>query len=148
MLDNGPLFARRYVQRPLKCQRKYEPIHYDNDIKIVDKFAAYDAATDTVSVVTGWEVADPQQLELYNVSVQIITPEWENVRQARDRHLYDDILKWHVEELSTVNLPAGDYRAVVILYDRYKSSAKVRGIDLTSGEAGTILPALHFTIEE
>ena len=53
-----------------------------------------------------------------------------------------------VVELSTANLPAGDYRAVVILYDRFKSSAKVRGIDLTSGEAGAILPVLHFTIEE
>ena len=148
VLDKGLLFVQRYVQRPLKCQREYEPIHYDIEIKIVDKFAAYDAATDTVSVVTGWEVTDPQQLDLYNVSVQIITPDWENVRQARDRHLYDDILKWYVVELSTANLPAGDYRAVVILYDRFKSSAKVRGIDLTSGEAGAILPVLHFTIEE
>ncbi len=64
-----------------------------------------------------------------------------------DRHLYDDVLKWYVAELSTAALPPGDYRVVVILYDRY-SGAKVSGTDLTSGEVGTILPILHFTVEQ
>ena len=69
------------------------------------------------------------------------------VRQARDRHLYNKILKWYVTELSTTGLPPGEYRVVVILYDRYNSSSKVAGVDATTGEVGTILPILHFTIE-
>ena len=85
-----------------------------------------------VRVVTGWEVADESQLEEYNVSIQIITPEWVNVRQASDRHLYHEVLKWYVVEMPTSGLPPGDYRVVVILYDRYKSSAKVNGTDATT----------------
>ena len=147
VLDEPSLFVQRYVYHSLDCNRKYEPIHYDNGVTIVDKFAEYDAEQNTVRVVTGWEVADESQLEEYNVSIQIITPEWTNVRQAGDRHLYHDVLKWYVVEMTTADLPPGDYRAVVILYDRYQSSAKVNGTDATTGEVGTILPVLHFTID-
>ena len=148
VVDVGEVFVERYVHRMLDCNRKYEPIHYDNGVTIVDKFADYDAEQNTVRVVTGWEVADESQLEEYNVSIQIITPEWANVRQAGDRHLYHDVLKWYVVEMPTAGLPPGDYRAVVILYDRYQSSAKVNGTDATTGEVGTILPVLHFTIDK
>ena len=147
VLDGPEIFARRYVYRALTCEREYQPIHYDNGIKIVDKFAEYDPQAETLRIVTGWEVAHPRQLQDYNVSLQIITPDWQNLRQGRDRHLYDEVLKWHVVELSTADLPPGEYRAVVILYDRYRSSNKVQGVDLNSGEAGTILPVHHFTIE-
>lgn len=147
VLDGPEIFARRYVYRALTCEREYQPIHYDNGIKIVDKFAEYDPQAETLRIVTGWEVAHRQQLQDYNVSLQIITPDWQNLRQGRDRHLYDEVLKWHVVELSTADLPPGDYRAVVILYDRYRSSNKVQGVDLNSGEAGTILPVHHFSIE-
>lgn len=148
VLDNDHLLVRRYIYRALTCGRAYQPIHYDNGIKIVDKFAEYSAEADSLHVVTGWEVAERQQLEAYNVSIQILTPAWENVAQAPDRHLYDDVLKWYVVELPAGHLPPGDYRAVVILYDRYSGSAKVTGVDRTTGETGSILPLLHFTIEE
>ncbi len=147
VLDGPRFFARRYVHRALSCEREYQPIHYDNGIRIVDKFAEYHPDEETLRIVTGWEVAHPRQLQSYNVSLQIITPDWQNVRQGRDRHLYDEVLKWHVVDLSTAALPPGEYRAVVILYDRYHSSAKVHGVDLNSGGAGTILPVHHFSIE-
>lgn len=148
VVDQADMFVQRYVYPSLACDRKYQPIHYENGIRIVDKFADYNSVRDALSVVTGWEVADEAQLDEYNISIQIITPDWQNVRQAYDRHLHDDILKWYVEDIPTTGLPAGDYRVVVILYDRNRSSAKASGVDLTSGEAGTILPILHFTIEE
>ena len=147
VLDSPQLYAQRYVHRALTCEREYQPIHYDNGIKIVDKFAEYQPEEEMLRIVTGWEVAHPRQLQEYNISLQIITPEWQNLRQGRDRHLYDEVLKWHVVELSTADLPPGDYRAVAILYDRYRSSAKVPGLDMNSGEAGTILPVHHFSIE-
>ena len=147
LVNQDDVFIQRYVYRTLTCDRAYQPIRYDNGITIVDKFADYDAENKSVRVVTGWEVADEAQLEQFNVSIQIITSDWQNVRQPGDRHLYDDILKWYVVETSTDGLPPGDYRAVVILYDRY-SGGKVNGVDETTGEAGTILPILFFSVKE
>ncbi len=148
VLDEPDLRVQRFVDRALTCERVYQPIQYENGIRIVDKFADHDRDKNVIRVVTGWEVAEREQLELFNVSVQIITADWQNLRQAPDRHLYDDVLKWYVVELSTADLPAGDYRVVVIVYDRYRSSAKLNGADLTTGEAGTILPVYHFTVAE
>lgn len=148
LVDSDDLVAQRFVYKTLACNRDYQPIHYDNGIRIIDKFANVDSDRQTVHVVTGWEVADEAQLEEYNVSIQILTPDWQMVRQARDRHLHNNILKWYWTDISTAGLPPGDYRVVVILYDRYKSSSKVSGRDLNTGEVGTILPILDFNIEE
>ncbi len=148
VLDEPELKAQRFVYGTLSCERAYQPIHYENGIKIVDKFADYDEDDKVIRVVTGWEVDSDEQLENYNISFQIITRDWRNVGQAPDRHLYYNVLKWFVTELSTAHLPPGDYRVVVIVYDRYRSSAKVNGTDLTSGEVGSILPVFHFSVEE
>ncbi len=147
VLDRPKLFVQRFTLKAMDCNRGYQPIHYENGIRIVDKFAEFSKEEDSIQVVTGWEVPHDEQLELFNVSIQIITPDWQNVAQAPDRHLYDKVLKWYVVELSTAHLAPGDYRVVVIVYDRYHSSAKVNGTDLTTGEVGTILPLLHFTVE-
>ncbi len=148
LIDIPDLFVQRYVDKALDCVREYQPIHYENGIRIVDKFAELRADDGFIRVVTGWEVADEALLEKYNVSIQIITGDWQNVWQAPDRHLYHNILKWYVVELPTADLAPGDYRVVVIVYDRHRSSAKATGQDLTSGEVGTILPIFAFTIED
>ena len=148
VIDIPDLFVQRYVDKALDCVREYQPIHYENGIRIVDKFAELRADDGVIRVVTGWEVADEALLEKYNVSIQIITGDWQNVWQAPDRHLYHNILKWYVVELPTADLAPGDYRVVVIVYDRHRSSAKATGQDLTSGEVGTILPIFAFTIED
>ena len=148
VLNRPDLFVQRYTHSAITCDREYQPIHYDNGIRIVDKFAYHSDEENSIHVVTGWEVPHAEQLELFNVSIQIITPDWQNVAQAPDRHLYDKVLKWYIVELSTANLAPGDYRVVVILYDRYHSSDKVNGTDLTTGEVGTILPVAHLSIEE
>lgn len=148
VIDNPDLFVQRYVDRALTCDRKYQPIHYENGIRIVDKFADLRGNDGVIRVVTGWEVADEALLDKYNVSIQIITSDWRNVRQAPDRHLYHRVLKWYVVELPMADLAPGDYRVVVIVYDRHHTSAKVTGVDLTTGEIGTILPIFNFTVEE
>ncbi len=145
LVRQDDLFVRRFVDKSLACDRGYQPIHYDNGIKIVDKFGGYDAARESVRVVSGWEVADEAQLDQYNVSIQIITPDWQKVGQAPDRHLHDNVLKWYVAEISTAGLSAGTYRVVVILYDR-QSKAKVAGVDQSTGETGNILPILEFSV--
>lgn len=138
VIDEPDLYVQRFVDKTLGCDHQYEPIVYDNGVTIVDKFIEYDASSDTVHVVTGWEVADERLLDEYNVSIQIVTPDWQNVGQT-DRHLYDDILKWYRADLAVDDLPAGDYRVMAILYDR-ETGEKVNGTDLTTGETGTILP--------
>ena len=147
VIDNTDLFVQRYINRALDCDREYQPIHYENGIRIVDKFAEFRHDDGAIRVVTGWEVDDEALLHQYNVSIQIVTADWRNVAQAPDRHLYHEVLKWYVVELSAADLAPGDYRVVVIVYDRHHASAKVTGRDLTSGEVGTILPILAFTVE-
>jgi len=146
IVDEPDLFVQRYVNPMLDCNREYAPIAYDNGIRVVDRFARYVPESEVLQILTGWEVPDESLLDEYNVSLQIITPEWQNVRQI-DRHLYErEVLKWYEAELSTEGLPAGDYRAVVIVYDR-ETNKKVNGIDLTTGESANIFPVLTFTIE-
>ena len=147
ILEQPQLSVQRYVYHSLTCDRQYQPIRYDKGITIVDMFVHYLSERDVIRVVTGWEVADEQLLYEYNVSIQIHTPDGQNVRQAGDRHLYDDILKWYVAELPTADLTPGDYRVVVIVYDR-ETNAKVNGVDLTTGESGVILPIDILPINE
>ena len=146
VLDEPELFVQRYVHQLLTCDREYEPIVYGNGVTIVDKYATYDPESYTVRIVTGWEVAHEQLLYEYNVSLQLVTGDWQNVGQT-DRHLHDDLLKWYVAELSTTDLPPDDYRVMVVVYHR-DTGEKVIGTDLTTGETGTILPITVFTIEE
>jgi hypothetical protein len=145
LVDRNDLVAQRFVYKSLACDREYEPIHYENGIRIIDKFADFDSDRQTVRVVTGWHVADAAQLEKYNVSIQILDNDGRNARQFGDEHLDSDVLKWYVVEVSTDSLPPGDYRAVVILYDRY-SNAKIVGADLAAGTSAAILPLIAFTI--
>ncbi len=140
-------WLQRYALRSTLCGREYQPIRYENGIRIVDRIASYDADAGVVEALIGWEVADAAQLQAYNISVQIYADEWRKVVQAPDRHLYDDVLKWYAVELPTEGLPPGDYRVVVILYDRYHSSDRVRGQDIVTGQMGEVLPILHFTVE-
>ena len=147
IVDAPNLFVQRYVNSILDCHREYAPIAYDNGIKVVDRFARYVPDTDLVRILTGWEVADDRLLYEYNVSLQIITSDWQNTGRQIDRHLYEeDVLKWYAAELSTEGLPPGDYRLMLILYNR-NTGEKVSGLDLASGETGNILPLLSFTIE-
>ena len=145
IVDTSELHVQRHTHPLAGCDRAYAPISYENGISIVDKFGKYDPDRDVVRVVTGWEIADEQQLDQYNVSIQIITPDWQ-MRKQVDRHLYNRIVKWNEVELPTEGLEPGDYRLVVILYDR-NTNEKVQGTDLRSGETSVILPILTFTIE-
>ena len=147
VVEQADLYVRRYVDKALTCDRQYQPIHYDNGIKILDKFGGYNEERQSVRVIAGWQVADEAQLDDYNVSIQIITPEWQKVGQAPDRHLHDDVLKWQAAEISTAGLSPGAYQVVIILYDRH-SKAKVAGVDLSTGGTGNILPILEFSVAD
>ena len=146
VIDKPTLYVQRYIYHTLTCDRDYAPIVYDNGVTIVDKYADYDPQTHTVRIVTGFEVADEKLLYEYNVSLQIITSDWQNVGQI-DRHLHDDLLKWYVAELSTDGLAPGDYRVMVVVYETAAGKG-VNGTDSMTGESGTILPITVFTIEE
>lgn len=145
VLDTEVIFARRYTYRTLDCARQYRSIEYDNGVKIVDRFAEFDREKQSIRVVTGWEVADERQLEAYNVSIQIISTDWQSLVQAPDRHLYDNVLTWYVVELSTADLPAGDYNVMVILYDR-DTVKKVAGVDSVSGFSSDMHHIFSFAV--
>ena len=145
VLDEPNLFVRRYVNPIIGCEREdYAPIAYENGVRVVDRFARHLPESEVLQILTGWEGADESLLNEYNVSIQIITPDWQNVRQE-DRHLYE-MPPWDVIELSTAALPPGDYRLMMILYHR-DTGEKVSGADPTTGETANIWPILEFTIE-
>ena len=146
VVDTEGIFAQRYNYHTLECDRQFRSIEYDNEIKVIDRFADYDRQKQSIRVVAGWEVANEQQLDEYNVSIQIISTDWQSLVQAPDRHLYDHIVPWYVVELSTADLPAGDYNVMVILYDR-DTIKKVAGVDLASGLSSDVHSVFSFTIE-
>ena len=84
-------------------------------------------------------------LEEYNISLQIIASDGQNVRQI-DRHLYDNIVPWSVIELSTADLPADDYQLTLILYHR-DNLAKVAGFDLASATVSKFSLLESFSLE-
>lgn len=146
VVDKEGIFARRYTYHALDCVRPYRSIEYENGIKIVDRFAELEREKRSIRVVTGWEVAEERQLDEYNVSIQIISTDWQSLVQAPDRHLYDDVLTWYSVELPTADLPAGDYKVMVILYDR-ETIKKVAGVDLATGLSSDIHPVFTFAVD-
>ena len=145
-LDQPDLWAQRYVTRVLSCERDYQPIHFENGVSIVDRYGELLIERGLVRLVTGWEVAD-ELLGAYNLSIQLQDGGGNKLDQI-DRHLDRDILKWFAVELPTAQLPPGDYRAVVIVYDRDPPHAKVAGRDLRSGQTGKIFPIFAFSLAE
>ena len=144
LVDKPDLLIQRYVHPVMDCDHEPAPIAYGNGIKIIDRAARYVPESNLVQILTWWEVEDEGLLDEYNVSMQIITSDWQNVRQE-DRHLYE-LPPWDVIELSTADLPPGDYRVMLILYHR-STGEKVSGADPTTGETAKIWPILEFTIE-
>ena len=146
VVDAPQIFARRYVYHALGCARQLQSIAYDNGIRVIDRFAEHDAERRSIRVLTGWEVAEERQLYAYNVSIQIISSDWRSVAQAPDRHLYDDVLPWYVVEVAVADLPPGDYKVMVILYDR-ETVKKAEGVDLVTGLSRDIHPVMSFTVD-
>lgn len=145
LVQEPRLHVQRYVDARLTCDREYRPIAYENGVTMVDRFAEYRPEEQKVYLLTGWQVASQDTLHEYNLSLQFLAPDWQRMGQQIDRHLYDDILKWFSAEMSTEDLPPGDYRLVAILYQR-ESREKVRGADLLSGWQDVIFPIMSFTV--
>ena len=115
---------------------------YENGIHVVDRAVQFDLDAERIEILTWWDVPDEAMLEEYNISLQIIASEGQNVRQI-DHHLYDNIVPWSVVELSTADLPADHYALVLILYRR-DSGSKAIGVDRSTDEKGSILPIATF----
>ena len=145
VVDSDMLFARRYVDRDIHCERLPQPIDYANGIRVIDRFARYDSGGKFARAVTGWD-APEDLLGRYNMSLQVIAPDGSNVAQL-DRHIDADLLRWHDARLPTADLPPGKYRLVVIVYER-ESMAKVAGIDGVSGQSADMQPIFDFVIAD
>ena len=142
IVDDPTLLIRRYAHPVMGCNHEAAPIEYENGIKVVDRAVQFDEDTERINVLTWWDVPDEAMLEEYNISLQIIASDGQNVRQI-DRHLYDNIVPWSVVELSTADLTADDYTLVLILYRR-DSGSKVIGMDQSTDVTGGILPLFRF----
>ena len=127
------------------CNHEAAPIEYENGISVVDRAVQFDEDTERINVLTWWDVPDEAMLEEYNISLQIIASDGQNVRQI-DRHLYDNIVPWSVIELSTADLPADHYALVLILYRR-DTRSKVAGKDQSTDEMGSILPIAGLNLQ-
>ena len=128
------LSIRKYTHPVMGCDHQPAPVDYDNGIGLIDRAALYDADAETVQVLTWWDVPDAKTLDEFNISIQIIDSNWQNVRQV-DRHLYDNIVPWSAQVVSTAGLSNGNYRLLLVVYNRH-TGAKLGGVDQTSGETG------------
>ena len=145
IVNEPELQVQRHVHPALGCEHRLAPVEYNNGIRIIDRAASHDPLAETLQVLVWWDVPEKDMLDEYNISLQVITPEWQNARQI-DRHLNDSLLPWHVIELSTSGLPRLNYRLVLILYSR-ENGAKVSGAEIDSGNSDKFLTILEFTID-
>ena len=144
LVDNPDLHIQRYAHPVLGCDNQATPIEFENGIRILDYAAHFDEVNERIQVLTWWEVPDESLLDQFNISLQIITSDRQNLHQI-DRHLYDRLLPWNVIELATEDLPAGEYRLALILYER-GSLKKVNGQAEFTGESTTLQTLLSFSI--
>ncbi|MDE2952073.1 MAG: glycosyltransferase family 39 protein [Chloroflexota bacterium] len=144
LVDEPTLSIRKYAHPVMGCEHQSAAIDYENGIRLIDRAVEFDIDGQRIQALTWWEVPDAAMLNQYNVSLQIVTSDWQNIRQT-DHHLYSGLVPWSVIELSTANLPPDDYRLALILYNR-ENGSKVPGLDERSGESAGILPVLRFSI--
>ena len=145
LVDEPTLSIRKYAHPVMGCDHESASIQYDNGVRLIDRATKLEPQAQRIQVLTWWEVPHEEMLDQYNISLQIITSDGQNVRQI-DRHLYNNIVPWSVIELSTAELSAGDYRLMLILYHR-DTGGKVDGVDEINGESAGILPILSFSID-
>ena len=112
---------------------------------MIDQAARFDPERQILETLLWWDLPREDMFDHFNFSLQIITPDWRNVRQA-DHHLQGQHLPWNVSELSTADLPPGDYRLMLIVYER-ASGNKAARLSPESDAAATMLPLLGFQLE-
>ena len=144
LVEEPMLSVHKYTHPVMGCDHRPAPVDYDNGIKLIDRAALYDADAESVQVLTWWDVPDEKTLDEYNISIQIINSDWQNVRQV-DRHLYDNIVPWSAQEVSTAGLSNGNYRLVLVVYNRH-TGAKLGGVNKTSGETGGFQTLLSLNV--
>ena len=146
LADKPDLVIQRYVFRILGCDHVPAPVNYDNGIKLVDRGALLDDSSEIVQVLTWWELPEESMLDRYNISLQFVTPNGQKQGIQVDRHLSDNLLPWNVLELPTTDLPAGEYRLMLILYHR-DSGEKVLGKDFQSGATEKFIEVLAIEVQ-
>ena len=145
LIDDPTMTVLEVVERDVGCQHQPVPTTFENGLVVQDRFARYFPNEQQIRVLTWIETADQQQKLEYNVSWQIITKDWRNVRQI-DKHLHDSsVLPWSRIEMSTAGLAPGKYKLVLIIY-RNDTGAKIYYIDPVSGQESGFLPILEFTV--
>ncbi len=145
LVDEPDLSIRKFAHPVMGCDHQSAAIQYENGIRLIDSAVAFDPEVQRIRALTWWDVPDDEMLNQFNISLQIINSDWQNIQQT-DHHLYSGLVPWSVIELSIADLPPGDYQLVLILYNR-EGGSKVLGVDERSGESAGILPIQAFSID-
>ena len=146
LVDKPELHIQRFAHPLLGCEHEPRSISFDNGIEVLDYAAKHDPKSDSLEALLWWDVPNEAMLDRYNISLQVITPEWQNVRQ-QDRHLYDNLAPWSVLKLSTEGLQPGSYRLMLVLYDR-DTGERMAGVKSASEAADKIVPILDFNLDD
>ena len=144
LVDEPKLQIRKYTHPLMACAHEAAPIAYDNGVKLVDRAVSFDHVANGVRALTWWEIPDETMLDDYNISLQLLSKDWQNVRQI-DRHLYDKLLPWNVIEMFTTDLPAGEYRLMLVLYRR-DTGETIGGVESADSISSDIIPLFTFEI--
>ncbi len=144
LVDEPALSIRKYAHPVMGCEHQSASIHYDNGIRLIDRAVEFDPDLQQIRVLTWWEVLEDEMLDQFNISLQILDQDWQNLSQM-DRHFYDNITPWNTQELSTDGLSSGSYRLVLVVYNR-RTGKKIDGVDKTNGETGGFHTLLAFDV--
>ncbi len=147
LVDSSTLYVQRFVDPLLHCDRASLRIEYENGIAIADRYVEFQPDAALLTLLIGWDVPNQRLLNAFSFSLQVHTPQGEKVAEGHsDFYLHQFSRKWNTLKLPIAGIAPGEYRLVVILYNT-ESGKKVGGVDISTGETGTILPILSFTVE-
>lgn len=139
------VILEHYVWRGLACQLAESPVLIDfPDISIRNLDIRLSEDESALSIVGQWQVAQNFPELTYNVSYQIITPDWQNVAQ-KDEFVLTDRERWIQVTMPVDELEAGDYRLMIVIY-RVADGEKLTGTNQATGETGTLLAVTSFKI--
>ena len=143
----GGVTLEHYVWQGLDCNRieSETTVEFD-DIRITDLDAILSEDYSTLTIVGNWQVAEGFPESTYNISYQIITPDWQNVAQY-DAFVLTDAERWTQVTLPVDMLEVGDYRVMIVIY-HWQNGDKLTGHVVNTAEEGTLLTVDTFSITE
>ena len=143
-LDAADSVIEYFVSRRISCEERVEhpplALEYDNGVEIGDVVYAIDAGRLMIDIWLNRVVPD-----IYSLSLQIFARDGTKAEPQLDAHI--DSRGLTTFPLDIASLPAGDYRVVLIVYDRHTGKSQPGGFVVGAERFERAVEVAQFSID-